>query len=142
VNPMMAGLWLLWILSGACGVAAAQTDTPEERVKAVERYFQEASIRDLMTDMVGEMSQQVPSEKRKAFQDFMLRNIRIDVLEAAAKQSLAKHLTVAEINVLTEFMRQPEGRSALGKMKYYMADLMPVIQQEVVRALKLSKPNP
>ncbi len=120
--------------------AVAQTDTPEERAKAVESYFREISMRDLMNDMVKEVSKRMPPEQRSAFENALLKNVRLEVLETAAKESLARHLTVAEINAFTEFMRRPEGKSAMNKMKYYMADLMPVIQQELMRAIKLSEP--
>ena len=133
---------LLFAMSGAHGIALAQADTPEERTRAVERYFQEVSMRDLLNDMVKEVSRQIPPERRKAFEDALLRNVRLEVVETAAKQSLAKHLTVAEIELFTEFIRRPEGKSAMEKMKYYMADLMPVIQQELIRAIKISAPTP
>ena len=118
----------------------APPDTPEERAKAVESYFREISMRDLMTDMVKEVSKRMPPEQRDAFENTMLKNVRLEILETAAKESLARHLTVSEINAFTDFMRRPEGKSAMNKMKYYMADLMPVIQQELVRAIKLSGP--
>jgi hypothetical protein len=38
--------------------------------------------------------------------------------------------------MFVEFIKRPEARSAMEKMKYYMADLMPVIQQEMVRAIQ------
>jgi len=92
------------------------------------------------SDLTSEVSKQMPPEQRSAFENALLKNVRLEVLETAAKESLAKHLTVAEINAFTEFMRRPEGKSAMNKMKYYMADLMPVIQQELMRAIKLSEP--
>lgn len=118
----------------------AQTDTPEERAKAVESYFREISLRDFMSDMVKEVSKKMPPEERSAFEDTLLRRMRLDALEAVAKQSLARHLTVAEINAFTEFVRRPEGKSALNKMKYYVEDLMPFIQQEMIRAITPLEP--
>lgn len=122
--------------------AWAQADTPEERTKAAERYFREVSMRELMSDMAKEVAKQVPPEQRSQFETVMLQNVRMEVLENAAKQSLARHLTVVELNAFTEFVRRPEGKSAMNKMKYYMSDMMPVIQQEMVRAIKLSQQPP
>ena len=136
----VTGLSLIVAMSCA-GTAAAQTDTPEARVQAVDRYFQEVSMRDMMNDMVKEISKQLPPEKRDGFENALLRNLRLDVVEAAARQSLARHLTVEEIDTFTEFLQRPAGKSAMGKMKFYMADLMPVVQQELVRAMKLSQPE-
>ena len=134
------GLGLIVAMSCA-GIAVAQTDTPEARTQAVERYFAEVSMREVLTDMVKEVSKQLPAERRSMFEDLLLKNLRLDVVEAAAKQSLARHLTVVEMDTLTEFMRRPEGKSAMGKMKFYMADLMPVIQTEMMRAVKLAQPE-
>ena len=73
-----------------------------------------------------------------ALVDTLTKNVRIDVLEAAAKQSLAKHLTASELRVFVEFMRQPEAQSAMDKMKFYMSDLTPVVQRELARAIQIT----
>ena len=129
----------LVVALSCAGTAAAQADTPEARVQAVDRYFAEVSMRDMLNDMVKEISKQIPPEQRAGFENTLLRNLRLEVVEAAARQSLARHLTVEEIDTFTEFLRRPAGKSAMGKMKYYMADLMPVVQEEIVRAIKLTQ---
>ena len=110
-------------------------DSPEAREQAVERYFKTFSIDELRTGMVEEFVKQLPSEKRDDFARFMNTEVRWSEIEAAAKKSLARHLTVQEIVAFTEFMEKPEGKSAMAKMKYYMADVIPVAQAEVQRAL-------
>ena len=63
------------------------------------------------------------------------------MLENAAHQSLAKHLTMRGPRLFADFIKQPEARSAMGKMRYYMADLMPVLQQQMMRAIKAASPG-
>jgi len=46
---------VLGLLLAIGSTAVAQTDTPEQRAKAVESYFREISMRDLMNDMVKEV---------------------------------------------------------------------------------------
>ena len=133
------GLSLIVAMSCA-GTAAAQTDTPEARVQAVDRYFKEVSMRDMMAEMVVEVAKQLPPDQRAAFETALLKNLRLEVIETSARQSLARHLTVEEMDTFTEFLKRPAGKSAMGKMKFYMADLMPVVQEEIVRAIKLSQP--
>lgn len=70
------------------------------------------------------------------FVDTMGNRVRVDVLEQAARESLARHLSVAELRLFVEFIKRPEARSAMDKMKYYMADLMPIVQQEIIRAMQ------
>jgi hypothetical protein len=132
-----AAVLSLILTLGSAGVAMAQTDdSPEARAKAVERYFKVVSLRDMLTDMVSEVSKQLPPGEREMFQTLILKYVRIDIVEAAAKQSLTRHLTVAEINVFTEFLERPEGKSGIAKMKYYYADILPVVQGEMERAMK------
>ena len=129
---------LAFVLALGCsGHAAAQIDdSPEARAKAVDRYFQVVSLRDMLTDMVVEVAKQLPPEDREIFKALILKHVRLEVVEGAAKQSLTKHLTVAEINVFTEFLQRPEGKSGIAKMKYYYADILPVVQSEMDRAMK------
>ena len=127
----------LMLALGCTGLACAQTDdSPEARAKAVDRYFQVVSLRDMLTDMVIEIAKQLPPDDREIFKALILKHVRLEVVETAAKQSLTKHLTVAEINVFTEFLQRPEGKSGIAKMKYYYADILPVVQTEMDRAMK------
>jgi hypothetical protein len=96
-------------------------------------------MNEMRVGMVEEMSKQMPLEERQDFSDFMNNDVRWADIEAAAKKSLATHLTVEEITALAEFMEKPVGKSAMGKMKYYMADLMPIVQTEIKRALAARK---
>ena len=122
-----------------CNAQENATDSPTTRAAAVERYFASVSMDDLRAGMVEEMSKQMPPDKQQEFSDFMNNDVRWADIEAAAKKSLATHLNVDEITALAEFMEKPVGKSAMGKMKYYMADLMPIVQTEIKRALAARK---
>jgi hypothetical protein len=65
----------------------------------------------------------------------MTNYIRISVLERAVISNLVSHFTVREMDALTDFYESPEGRSAMKKFGAYMADVMPVIEQEIARAI-------
>jgi hypothetical protein len=121
------------------GWAAPEADA---KTALVSEYFSYIPMKTMMDEMTMEISKQVPAEKRQQFIDTMTNSVRLGVLEATARQSLAKHFTVAELQLFVDFIKRPEGRSAMGKMKYYMADLMPVLQQEMFRAIKASTPQP
>ena len=117
--------------------AASERDT---KAALINEYFSYIPMKAMMADMAQEMSRQLPAEKRQQFIAVMTKRVRVEVLENAARQSLAKHLTVGELRLFVDFIKQPEARSAMGKMKYYMADLMPVLQQEMMRAIKATSP--
>ncbi len=131
----------LWISCVTSLTAAEQSlpDTPENRLAAAKHYFEVASMEELMEGMAAEMSKTLPPEQGALFKTMMAKHVRIPVVEEAATKSLAKHLNLAEITLLTKFLEDPVGKSAMGKMKFYMADLMPVIQAEVGRAIKLAQ---
>lgn len=113
--------------------AATQQDT---KAKLINEYFSYIPMKTLMDEMTLEVSKQVPVEKRQQFIELMTKSVRIEVLEKAARQSFAKHFTVAELQLFVDFIKHPEARSAMGKMKYYMTDLMPVLQEEMRRAVQ------
>lgn len=131
-------LLALTIFLAAPAFAANERDT---KAALINEYFSYIPMKPMMAEMAQEMSKQLPAEKRQQFIDVMTKRVRVEVLENAARQSLAKHLTVGELRLFVDFIKQPEARSAMGKMKYYMADLMPVLQQEMMRAIKAGSPG-
>lgn len=116
--------------------AADVPDTHGNRLVAARRYLDVASMKDMMRDAVNETAKNLPENSRQPFIQYMNKSLRIDVLEGAALASMAKHFTVKELEALAAFYGSPEGRSAMKKFGAYMGDLMPVIQQELLRSQK------
>ena len=121
-------------------VVSAMKDTPEARLAAVDKYLAILPLREMMREMTDEIAKQVPEAQRAHFFDVMNNKIDIEKVEAVARESLAKHLTLAELNHLVAYVEAPEGKSAMNKMKYYMGDVMPVMQGEIRRALSENPP--
>src|SRR5436190_24146175 len=93
----------LTLLICSHGFALAQSDTAEARARLVDEYFTYTPLKKIIDDMAREIARQVPEAQRQQYIDTLTKNVRVDVLEAAAKQSLAKHLTVSELKVFVEF---------------------------------------
>jgi hypothetical protein len=130
-------IWLaLSFLLVSSGFAATEQDAGEAKARLIDEYFSYIPMQRIVEETTLEIAKQVPAEKRQLFIDAMTKRVRVDVLEQAARQSLAKHLSVSELRMFVEFIKRPEARSAMEKMKYYMADLMPVVQQEMMRAIQ------
>lgn len=130
------------LLASAIALAACNAkteapvqDSPEARTELVNKYFKLVPLTQMVNDISVEMANNLPPEQRQDFIQFMTQEIRADVLETAAKESMSKHMTAQELSAFVAFMEKPEGKSAMGKMKFYMADIMPVAQQEVMRAI-------
>ena len=118
------------------GLAQTISDTHGNRMVAAQRYLDAVPMDELMTNASAEMVKNMPAESREPFITMMTETIRIDVLENAALASMATHFTVQEINALTDFYTSPVGKSDMNKFGLYMADIMPVIQQEIIRAVQ------
>ena len=124
---------LLLVLPALHGSAA---DSEADRVAAARRYIEVAQMGKITDDTVTELAKTFPAEQRDQFLEFMRNAVRPEVLEQAAMASMVKVFTAEELNALADFFGSPVGRSAMGKFGIYMADLMPVIQQEMFRALQ------
>ena len=121
--------------------AVTEQDAAETKAKLIDEYFSYIPMKRIVEETTQEISKQLPAEKRQLFIDTMTKRVRVEVLEQAARQSLARNLSLSELRLFVEFIKRPEARSAMDKMKYYMADMMPVIQQEMMRAMQATPPQ-
>ena len=118
-----------------CQLALAEElpDTPGNRLAAAERYLEIVPMDEMIADSVKKTSMNLPENQRRAYVNFMTQSVRVDVFGRAAVASMARHFTVRELNALADFYGSPEGRSVMKKFGDYMADIMPVLQQELQR---------
>jgi hypothetical protein len=114
--------------------AYAQEDSKADREKEADRYLAVMTVKEMFSDMAEQMSKGMPVDKRQAFKDLFTKHIDIPAMEKAMKTSLVKNFTVGELKALADFYSSPLGKSAMKKMPKYMADLMPTIQSEVMKA--------
>ena len=133
--------WFWWVVVavtvGAQSVLAESVpDTRGNRRAAALLYLQAVPMRHIVDEMAVQVSMQLPEDQREIFVELMTSVIRWDVLEQAMLASMVRHFTVQEINVLAEFQGSPEGQSVMKQFGGYMADLMPTLQQEMVRAVE------
>lgn len=135
MRTMAVGLLALLVsfFTGAA-FAADVPDTHGNRLAAARSYLEVVSMKDMMRDMVSESTKNLPENIRPSYIQYMTKTIRVEVLESTALASMAQHFTVKELKALAAFYGSPEGRSAMKKFGAYMADVMPVIQQEMLRA--------
>ena len=128
-------LLLICFSNGLQAFGQAEDDSLEARKAAADRYFQAVPMESMMHDMTVEVSKTLPDDQRAIFENVLMKKLRIDLLEEAAREALIKHLTAPEINALAAFYSSKEGRSVMKKMGKYMAEIMPVLQRELIAAL-------
>lgn len=127
---------LLLSIASAHLLADGIPDTPGNRQAAAERYLSVVSMESMMKDMIDKTAANLPASQRDEYKAFMTKHVNTAVLERAALASMVRHFTVRELDALTEFYGSPEGRSVMKKFGAYMADITPVLQQEMRRAIQ------
>lgn len=127
------GLCLFLGLASHC---LALEDTPANRTTEAERYMKATPPAEMMADMATNMSQNMPEEQKAKFVETMTKSLDIEAIAKATKASMIKTFTADELKALADFYSSREGKSAMKKMGIYMADLMPVMQVEIQKAMQ------
>jgi len=120
------------------------TDTPETRRHEAERYLQVNPPKALLADMADKMAANFPPDQREQFKRVMTTQLDIAALTKAMMDAMVKDFTTDELKALADFYSSPAGKSAMQKFGTYMADIMPVMQAEIIKAsakLNQSLPN-
>ena len=114
-------------------------DTPETRRKEAERYLQVSPPKALFEDMADKMAANLPADQRDQFKKLMTTQIDIAALSKAMTDAMVKNFTTEELKALADFYGSPVGKSAMQKFGAYMADIMPVVQAEIMKAASKMK---
>ena len=130
---MMRILIALALLAAAN--AFALEDTPEARSEQADRYLAVTPPKDLFKDMAEQVSKSIPADKREAFTNALTKDLDTDALTRAVKGAMVKDFSADELKALADFYGSPIGRSAMKKFGTYMADVMPAIQNELLKAI-------
>ena len=109
-------------------------DTPETRRKEAERYLQVSPPKALFEDMADKMAANIPADQRDQFKKLMTTEVDVAALSKAMIDAMVKNFTTEELKALADFYGSPVGKSAMKKFGAYMADIMPVVQAEIMKA--------
>jgi hypothetical protein len=118
---------------------AADTDSPDSRRAAAERYLAVSNVEKMLGDMSAAMTQSMPADKAADVRNLLTRHVRIDALKEAMLISMVKFFTTRELDAMAKFYGSPEGKSSLEKFGPYMADVMPMIQAEMQHAMEAAQ---
>ena len=136
-------LLLVLTLSGWSS-AFSGPDTPETRRREAERYLQASPPKALFEDMADKMAANLPPDQREQFKRVMTTQLDIAALTQAMIDAMVKNFTTDELKALADFYGSPVGKSAMQKFGTYMADVMPAMQAEIIKAqakMNQSLPN-
>ncbi len=129
----MRNVLIIALLSVTVTVFAIE-DTPENRALQVDRYLKVIPPEEMMNDMADNIAMTLMPEMRLAFKDMMTKHLDVAAVTKAIKNSMIKHFTVDEVSALADFCGSPIGKSAMKKLGSCMADTMPAIQGEIMKA--------
>src|SRR5947207_10294459 len=137
---MKQKLVLLLVLTlSAWSPVFSAADTPETRRKEDERYLQVSPPKALFEDMADKMAATLPADQREQFKRAMTTQLDITALTKAMTDAMVKDFTTDELKALADFYGSPVGKSAMQKFGTYMADIMPVVQAEIMKAASKMK---
>jgi hypothetical protein len=131
-KPVFILVVLILCISCACLLAA--TDTPESRRREAERYLQAVPPKTMFEDMADKMAANLPADQREQFKRMMTADLDVAALSKAMTDAMVKNFTTEELKALADFYGSPVGKSAMQKFGAYMADVMPVMQAEIMKA--------
>jgi hypothetical protein len=131
----MKTLALTIILALFSNTAFAIEDTVENRNKEAERYLSVTPPKDMFQDVAKQMAQNYPPEKRELFIKIMTQYLDIEAVVKSFKDSMVKTFTADELAAMADFYGSPVGISATKKMGAYMAEIMPTVQAEALKAV-------
>ena len=127
--------WLaVFLLLGTASAAFALEDTPQNRIQQVDRYLASVPTQELMADMMTKMAKGMPEGQREPFLSMMTQHLDFNAIKKAQRDAMVKIFTAGELGALADFHASPAGKSAMRKMGDYMAELMPVMMTEVMKA--------
>ena len=118
------------------------TDTPETRRREAERYLQATPPKAMFEDMADKMAANLPPAERDKFKQMLTSQLDIQALTKAMTDAMIKHFTTDELKALADFYGSPVGKSAMQKFGAYMADLMPMMQAEIMKAQAKANQSP
>ena len=120
-------------LFASSALVISGTDTAETRRREAERYLQVSLPKALFEDMADKMAANLPPDQREQFKRVMRTQLDIAALTKAMTDAMVKNFTTDELKALADFYGSPVGKSAMQKFGAYMADIMPVVQAEIIK---------
>ncbi len=130
-------LFIYSILLISCSSAPVPIpDTDVNRLAMLEEYYQAVPPEDLYNDIFSNLANNLPEGERDKFIKQMKTILPLQTLTDLTTESMMKHFTANEIRAMTEFYSTTEGKSVMKKMGVYTADVMPKIQDLVMKAMR------
>jgi hypothetical protein len=88
----------------------------------------------MFEDMAEKVAYNLQPKNREEFKAIFTKNLDINSLTVSIKKALINNFTADELCALSDFYGSEVGKSAMSKFGAYMAEVMPDIQAEMMKA--------
>lgn len=114
--------------------AFALEDNVVNRQTQANRYLEANPPKAMAQALADQTATILPEAERKPYLEMLTKYLDISVINQAMHSALVKHFTADELEVLANFYSNPEAKTALVKMDVYMAEVLPALQAEMLKA--------
>ena len=111
------------------------SDTPATRELHAKRYLKAVPPSQMIRELVTRSAASRP-DTDAAEVERILDHMDMEAVDALSIKTLVDHFTAAELRALADFYGSAEGKSIMKKFGPYMADAMPLIQEQVTMAVE------
>src|SRR5688500_3671535 len=123
------------LLSMLVPTALLANDQLAARQAAADRYFSVVPVSRVLEETYAELAKQLPQDQRPRFLAHMRSAVRVDRLERISRDAMVRTFSAEEMNALADFYGSAHGASAMRKFGPYMEKAMPLLKQEVQKAM-------
>ncbi len=118
---------------------ASVIDTETNRRAAAERYLATFDLKQLYRRIGSTVVADMP-ERAKRILDILLEGTDTDRLDQAMIDTFVRVYTADELNALAAFYGTETGKSITGKQDKFLAQMMPVFIQAIMRSMLSAAP--
>lgn len=115
-------------------LAFALEDNIANRQTQAKRYLEANPPKAMAQALADQTVTMLPEAERKPYLEMLTKYLDVGTIHQAMQSALIKHFTANELEVLANFYSNPEAKTALSKMDPYMAEVLPVLQAEMLKA--------
>ncbi|TXH78063.1 MAG: DUF2059 domain-containing protein [Thiothrix sp.] len=123
-------------------LAFALEDNVDNRQSQAQRYLEANPPKAMAQALADQTVSMLPEDKQKPYLEMLTKHLDLEVINQSMQASLVKHFTANELEVLANFYSTPEAQTALAKMDKYMAEVLPVLQNEMLKAQQKAFKSP
>lgn len=123
-------------------LAFALEDNVDNRQSQAQRYLEANPPKAIAQALADQTVSMLPEDKRKPYLEMLTKHLDLDVINASMQAALVKHFTANELEVLANFYSNPEAQTALAKMDKYMTEVLPALQNEMLKAQQKAFKSP